>query len=298
MAATASSYRNLFHGAARLGVLLGTLDLPWPRVTPYVSAFSGELNGYQELSLDGAGTTLGLMTKGSGKDFAFRVTRYMEGHGICENSLRRFLVRSRFFQHRNLLFKVEVGPKGPTEFSYYFRQRASLEVARAWLTDSGVDAEGLGLMEACAQEMEKRSVHFLAAGERPVGESLEKVYFSQPNDGKGWRKARDAGRIVGLTESCWAPLSRHRDNLTNRSLFFSISFAQGKPSQGAKLDIQGVDADTVEALMKQGKRPQEACDRTRLLLALFDKDAYDYLGVRLYPDGSITTKVYVYKSRE
>ncbi|OUC11750.1 MAG: hypothetical protein B0A82_26540 [Alkalinema sp. CACIAM 70d] len=291
-----SSYSNLFHGVARLGLLLGTLDLSWPCVIPYVAKFSEELNAYQELSLDGTGTTLGLMTHGTGKDFAFRVARYMETHSIDEDRLRRFLVRARFFEHCSLFFKVEITSEGPIEFSYYFRQRASLEVARAWLIDTGVDVESLALLDTCAQVLQKKTVHFLAAAECTNGDSVQKVYFSQPEDGKAWERAYQAGQYVGLTEDSWHPLKPHKAVLIHHPLFFSLAFANGQLLPGAKLDVQGVDPNTVEALMKETGQSQEACDRTRLLLELFEKGKFDYLGLRLRPNAALTTKVYAYRS--
>lgn len=290
------SYDNYFSGAARLGILLGALELPWPRVTPYVSAFPNELNAYQELSLDGAGTTLGLMTRGSGKDFAFRVARYMEDHGIDEERLRLFLVRARFFEHRSLFFKVEVGAKGPSEFSYYFRQRASLEVARAWLANAGVGEAGLAVVESCARELQKKSVHFLAACERSGGESIQKVYFSQPDDGHAWDRVRGAGRMVGLTEASWQPLEAGLNALIDKAPFFSIGFSKDQLCLGAKLDIPEVDSKAVKMLMTRNGCAQESCDRARLLLELFRKKRFDYLGLTLRPDASLTTKVYAYQS--
>ena len=290
-------YSDLLHGAARLGLLLGTLNLPWPHVTPFVSTFSEELNVYQELSLNDIGTVLGLMTRGTGKDFTFRVASHMESHGIDEDRLRRFLVRARFFEHRNLFFKVEIAPEGPIEFSYYFRQRASLEVARAWLIDTGIEEESLYLLDACAQILQKHSVHFLAAVERPNSDSVQKIYFSQLDDGKAWERAYEAGQLVGLTEASWHPLKPYKKALIDRPLFFSLTFANSQICPGAKLDIQGVKPDTVEALMKETGQSQEACDRAQLLLELFEKDQFDYLGLRLRPDEPLTTKVYAYQQQ-
>jgi hypothetical protein len=289
------NYDNLFHGAARLGILFGSLKLPWARITNYVSTFSEELNAYQEMSLDGTGTTLGLMTRGSGKDYVFRVGRYMENHGIDEERLRLLLVRARFFQHRNLFFKVEVGPEGPTEFSYYFRQRASLDIARAWLANAGVSEAGLAVLESCARELEKHSVHFLAASERPDGESQQKIYFSQPDDGKAWDRVRKAGRIVGLTEASWQPVEDCGNAIVDKSPFFSIAFSNGQLATKAKLDIPGPDSTTVKTLMARNGLSRKAYDRTRLLLELFRKDQFDYLGLTLHPDASFETKVYAYQ---
>jgi hypothetical protein len=289
-------YNPLFQGAARLGLLLGAIDLPWNRVTPYVEAFASELNAYQELSLDSTATTVGLMTRGSGKDFAFRIARYLENHGIDESRLRCFLVRAKFLEYQNLFFKVEINSAGVFEFSYYFRQRVSLEVVGAWLRDTGVDTEGLAYVYACAKELQKQTVHFLATAERPQGESLEKVYFSQPQDREAWDRVKNASYLTGLSENGWQPLVPFQTILRHQPLFLSLAFSGGQFCPGIKLDIQGVTPDIVETLMQQAECSPEVCKRTQLLLNLFEKQQFDYLGVHLNPNNSFDTKVYVYQS--
>lgn len=288
-------YSNLFNGSARLGILLGTLNLPWAKVTPYVSAFSEELNGNQELSIDGSGEAIGLMTRGSGKDFVHRVARYMEQNGIGEVALRRFLVRGRFFDYKNLFFKIEIDSTGPIEFSYYFRRGASLEVAAAWLKDTGVDDDGFALVKGCAEKLEKESLHFLAAAERVNGESYQKLYFSQPEDGRGVERIYEAGQLVGLTDSSWGELKPYIPGFKDKTLFFSLTFHNGLLCPGAKLDIKGVNPQTVMELMKMSGQRQEACDRSNLLLTTFNKKEFDYLGLRLSPKGEFSTRVYVYR---
>lgn len=289
-------YNLLFQGAARLGLLFAAIDLPWNRVIPYVETFASELNAYQELSLDSTATTVGLMTRGRGKDFAFRIARYMENHGIAELSLRRFLVRAKFLDYQNIFFKVEINSAEVFEFSYYFRQRISLEVAGAWLRDTGVDTEGLTYVYACAKELQKQTVHFLAAAERLEGESIDKVYFSQPQDLEVWDRAKNASYLAGLTENCWQPLVPFQTMLRNQPLFFSLAFSGGQFCPGIKLDIQGVSSDIVETLMQQAGCSPEVGNRTQLLLNLFEKAQFDYLGVYLNPNRSFDTKVYVYHS--
>ena len=107
------SYDGLFTGAARLGVLCAGLEVPWNSVVPYVGAFSERLKDYFELSVDPRSCSLGIMTRGEGQPFAYRVTRFMEENGIPERGLRRFLVRAKYFEYRNVFFKVEADGRGP-----------------------------------------------------------------------------------------------------------------------------------------------------------------------------------------
>ena len=105
------SYDSLFSGSARLGVLCAGMEVPWESVVPYVGAFSERLKSYFELSVDPHACSLGIMTRGEGQPFVYRVTRFMEENGIPERGLRRFLVRAKYFEYRNVFFKVEIIPK-------------------------------------------------------------------------------------------------------------------------------------------------------------------------------------------
>lgn len=290
-------YSNLFNGSARLGVMLAALNLPWPKTVPYLRAFSEELKGYQELSLDGSGDVLGLMTRGSGQDFAHRVARYMESQGINEERLQSFLTLARYFDYKGLFFKIELDSSGPVEFSYYFRRGASLKEGMAWLKSGGVDDGSLSIVERVAAKLQKESLHFMAASEHINGERLRKIYFSQPEDGQSAGRLYEAGRLVGLTQNSWAPLLPYKALFNRQTTFFSLKFKEGRLCPGAKVDIRGVSPPTVKALMQEAGQGDQAYELAQLLLSTFQKKQYDYLGLRLTPEGTFTTRVYTYKQK-
>ena len=289
-------FESLFRGSARLGVLLGSLGLPWERVTPFVSSFPGEMGRYQELSVDDDGPGMGLMTRGAGKDFTFRVARFMETHGIDEPRLRRLLVTARYFEHRNLFFKVEVGPDGPEEFSWYFRRRPALDVANAWLAEAGVDHEGQERVLRVAAELRKTTVHFVAAAERPDGTSLQKLYFSQPDDDAAFDRLAAAAALCGVDDATWAPMARRRDEFAGRTMFLSVGFAAGRVLPGSKLDVHGLAPSTVTSVMEEAGRDEGASERMGLLLQMIDKETVDYAGFRLTPGQPVSTRIYGYRS--
>ncbi len=289
-------FESLFRGSARLGVLLGGLGLPWEKVTPFVQAFAPEMAAYQELSVDDRSTDLGLMTRGGGKDFTFRVTRYMEDHGIDEPRLRRLLVTARYFEHRNLFFKVEVGPDGPVEFSWYFRRRPALAVARAWLAEAGVGDAALDTVEEVARVLDKTTVHFVAAAEHRDGTSLHKLYFSQPTDDGAPERLEAAARILGLTDDAWAPIASRRDDLRGHTLFLSVGFAGGELMPGTKIDAHDLPPETVAAVMDEAGCEPEARERMDLLLRMIDKPNVDYAGFKVRPGQPVSTRIYAYRS--
>ena len=282
----------LFGGSARLGLLLAALELPWVRVAPFVAAFPGELAAYQELSVSSGRADLGLMTRGNGIEFTHRVTHFMEAHGIDEPGLRRLLVTARFFEHTNLFFKVEVGATGIEEMSWYVRRRPDTAVARAWLQSGGVDTAGLDLFDALASTLEKRTVHFLATSERPGGEPVLKVYFSQPDSAEAWRRIEAALLLAGVEGADWAPIAERSIDLAGHTAFVSIAFCGGRALRGAKVDIRDLDPRVVKEIAGEPPENAEAAGRIDLLLQVMGRDRVDYAGFRFVPGRSPVVRVY------
>jgi len=281
------SFEALFQGAARLGMMAATRGLSWQRFTPFVESFSPELEGYQELSLTPAGRDLGLMTRGSGQGYTHRVARYMDLRGVPEARLRRMLVTAKYFEHRNLFFKVELTPDGE-EMSWYFRRRPRLSVALDWLAADGVGETDRGITALVASTLGKKTVHFMGCSESPSA-SGSKIYFSQPA-GAPWEDLLAVSGIVGLSEDAWAPLLAQRDELEGETCFLSLDYAGGRLQQGLKIDVHGAPTDAVDALAGVRASPHGLT-----LLKLFERPRYDYIGVRLRPEQAPTVKVYCYR---
>jgi hypothetical protein len=287
-------FESLFRGSARLGVLLGAMDLPWEKVTPFVESFPDEMGRYQELSVDDTSSDLGLMTRGEGKDFTHRVARYMERNGIDEERIRRLLVTARYFEHQNLFFKIEVGADGPHEFSWYFRKRPALDVACAWLAEAGVDEDSLDRVRGIARALGKDTVHFLACAERPTGESLFKLYFSQPEEEASFARLARAAELLGIEAGGWATLAAHEGDLAGRTTFASLGFEGGRLLDGVKIDVARPSMDTVARVLTGAGRDGRARARMDLLLQTLQREDPDYAGFRLLPRRPTTTRIYAY----
>ena len=290
-----TDFSTLFTGAARLGMVLAALDIPWPTVIPYVRRFPEELNGYLEISMDPQQGSMGLMTRSSGKDYAFRVARSMELDGVHEASLRRFLVLSRHFAHTNLFYKVEFGSDGSREHSCYFRRRPPLDVALTWLQSYHAPPSLLERVQAVARMLHKRTVHFLGVALPLGGAPVLKVYFSQSASQDSWGRVRAVAHSLGLSDADWSPLEAQRAALSGHTLFLSLGVADGALLPGLKLDVHGVDTDPVAALMAAAGATPEPMERLGLLPAVFEQPRHDYVGIRLTPGEPMRFKVYAYQ---
>jgi len=281
-------YEGLFRGSARLGVLCAGLGVPWESVAPVVGSFSERFKDYFELSIDPAKSALGLMTKGEGQPYVYRVTRLMEESGVPEAGLRRFLVRAKYFEARNVFFKVEADSRGLREFSTYFRRRPSIDVAHACLADAGADADGVGLMEAVAEVLEKKTVHFLGTAATPAGDLMEKVYFSQEGGAQSWERLRAAAMLCGLSDSDWAPMAARASALSDCTVFASLGYRNGELMPGMKLDVHRVEPGIVNGLLSSDAE-RERADLARVSSG---NKRHSYVGFRLVPDAPVQIKTY------
>lgn len=281
-------YDGLFAGSARLGVLCAGLGVPWEPVVPFVGAFSERLKDYFELSIDPTAHGLGIMTKGEGQAFVYRATRFMEEQGIGEGVLKRFLVRAKYFEYRNCFFKMEADGHGVREFSTYFRRRPALKVAHAILADSGVDSEGVGLMEAVAEVLGQRTVHFVGMAATLSGSLMEKVYFSQPEGSASWERIHTASSLCGLSDSDWAPMAEHRAALVDKTTFVSVGYADGITQPGLKIDVHDVPPSVVSALASS----PEVAERADIARASSGRKNHSYVGFRMVPGHPIRLKTY------
>ncbi|MCP4810175.1 MAG: hypothetical protein GY913_24390 [Proteobacteria bacterium] len=285
-------FERLFRGSARLGLLCGALGVPWEELSHFVAAFPGELNDYQELSVDG--DAMGLMTRGGGPEFAHRVAHFMELRGVPEERLRRFLATARFFEHKNLFFKVEADASGITECSWYLRRRPDVGAAKAWLLNDGVGGKDLRIVDQVADALGKKTVHFLGGSEPKTGQPGSKVYFSQPDTTESWSRLRAAAGLLGVD---WdATVEPHMPLLVDHTAFLSVGFVAGLRVPGCKLDVHDVDLRACRSLLEAMGRWDADKDRYRTLLELAESGErdprVDYLGITLQGDRVSRLRLY------
>ena len=275
----------LFAESARLGVLLGALEIPWDTVAPVVASFPSEVAAYTEFSVSDHDASLGVMVRGEDADFTHRIAHFMEQRGVSEARLRRFLATATHFEHKNLFFKVEADRTGVTELSWYIRRRPSVQVAIEWLRADGID--DAPRVERVARLLGKNTVHFIAQAE-PLdgGPTLTKLYFSQPDSTESWARMR---ALAGLLQvgSEWGVIEANAAGLQGRFSFASIGTER---VPGFKLDARDLAGVTLGRVVRGA--PREAIERIHLLLSLHDKELVDYAGFRISPGERLATKVY------
>lgn len=288
---THSGYQPLLEGAAGLGLLLGTLGLPWPALLPFVGDLAEPLNRYLELSLDGPGGTLGVMTKGQGQDFTFQVARILERLGPAEEAVRDLLVTARYFEHRGVHVKLDVDAAGPREVTWYVRRRPGLDVVQAWLAGRGVSEAARAQLGQVAAALDKRSALFLACSLDRAGVLSRKVYFTQPPDPASPARIDAALAALGLG----GPLPPHwTAEVAARDAFLGVRLGPEGLMRTATLYLHRVPTALAGAFMAEAGLTGEPVERMGLLASVSPKADLDYLGLHLTAAGLTGTKGYVF----
>ena len=237
------------NGWARLEALSAGLNVPLESITPFLETFSGCLQNHAEISMDPHACGLGVMTHGEGRAHGYRVAQFMGDNGVEERAIQRFLSRAKNFGYETVSFKVEADSRGLQEFSTYFHSTSSLQVAHACLADSGVDLDGVGLMEAVAEVLRCDSVSLTGLAATRTNSLMEKIYFSLSAVEDPWGRLRAAAGLCGLSDSDWAPLMKYRTVLSGSKTQLSLGYDNGALVPGLKLDVQGAPKSLMHEIL-------------------------------------------------
>lgn len=271
--AATPSVEPLLRGAARLGVLLGALELPWERVAPLVAAFPAELRDDLELGVSSHGPPLWLRTRGDGKAYTFRVARFLEERGVPEGALRRLLVTAEHAHHRHLLLEVGADTSGLSTFGWTARRPFTLEEGRSWLAAAEADADALARVTLVSQALERAQIHALGERTGPAG-TVQRVTWAQEAEGAAWPRLEQAAHRSGLSPATWAALEARMPLLAGAGSRFTLERA------GAALAVE-VDLDSVDGATVAQALVGPAAESLRLLLELAQRPHLDRATFRL-----------------
>ena len=276
-------YDRLFRGAARIGVMLGGLEIPFDRSTPFVQAFSEQLNASLELSIFCRKPALLLSTDGGSKAFSHLAASLMDYSGVPEEQLRRFLVRADRFLHEAMIFGMELEGQEGLAFQATLRSRHELELALAMFAEGGADGDKVLLARDVARALGKEEVHAFTTRIEPGGALVDGLRFAQPEGEKGFAAIAAAAEAAGIPGESWALLAKHEKTLSSTSPFFTLLAGAGDCSVSVSahdVPIQGVME--LAADLGLTKSFQE---RAEALLANHETSSAGRVEVELRPDG-------------
>ncbi len=277
-------------GLVRIEMMAESLGVPWQAIEAFVALFSRELQGHMALSVDLHTGRMGVMTRCQGAEAHLRAARLMGEQSVAEESIRHLLVRAKHFQYQDLLFCSVFGADGIVGFSYDFEHPSEVVLAHAWLADSGVGADGIGLMEAMAEVLAARVVHRIGALEHVDGTRGDRVCFSLPAVSESWDRIQAAVRLVGLEDRDFAPVVAHRAALADSPTFVSLDFLNRRVRRGLSLGVQEVHPMVVETVLDGTCAGDEAADRARLPMELSGHQQHSCVSFCLTPGQTCRVK--------
>ena len=266
-------------------VCLG-VGVKWSAMTPVVEEFTDWLASNTAVSIDPTKGAIGIMTGGDGQSLVYRTARFMDRLGLPAPAEARFLVRAKQFHNAPLGVKVEANLHGVREVSTYVCAPASIRVAHACLADSGVDAGGIGIMEAVAEVLGGLDADSIGTAASVSGDVEEKVYFSVPASRHGWTGVRAAAHLVGVSDVDWAAMSAHRIALKDRLMRVSLNYRNGVLVPGIQVGIGGISPELVNALLRtDGERQRANMARNE-----WARKHFSSVSFRLTPGSPVTLK--------
>ena len=262
------------------------VGVKWSTMVPVLDAFSGWLAANAAVSIDPNNGAIGIMTGGLGQSFVYHTAKFMDRMGLSVPAERRFLARAKHFHDAPHRVKVEANVHGIREISTYVCTPTSIRVAHACLADAGVDAEGIGTMEAIAEVLGITDADVIATAASVSGDAEEKIYFSVPASRHGWTDVRSAAQLAGVSDVGWAALSAHRTVLEDRPIRVSVNYRDGGFIPGIKVEIEGVSADLVNAMLRTD-RERQCANAARVE---WGRTEFSSVSFRLTPGSQLTLK--------
>ncbi len=289
---TTGAFSGLFTGAARLGLALGGLELPWQQVAPLVAAFPTELGEELELAVADHGPPLWVRTRGDGKATTFRMARFMEERGVAEPALRRLLTTAQQTGHRHLLFEVAVDGQGVAAFRWLVRQPLGMETTRAWLAAEGAGTDPLARISLVADALDKSHVQALGEQVDRDGAVQQHVAFSFVADGGIWPRLELAASRAEVPAAAWALLERHVATLAGRDGRVVVELSEGSLGPGFRLDLAGLGVEDLARVMAAAGSEPTAIDRVRMMIALAERERCEHATFRVDDGRRLQTTVW------
>ena len=270
----------------RLQRVCSGVGVKWSIVVPVLDEFADWLASNTAVSIDPMNGAIGITTGGQGQSLVYRTAKFMDRVGLPAPAERRFLARAKHFHDAPLRVKVEANLHGIREVSTYVCTPVSVRVAHACLADAGVDADGIGIMEAVAEVLGTSVADVIGTAASASGDAEEKVYFSVPVSRQGWTDVRAAAHLAGVSDVDWAAMGAHRTALDDRPIRVSVNYRNGQFVPGIKLDIRGISEDLVNAVLRtDGERQRASTARTE-----WARQGFSSVSFRLTPGSPMTLK--------
>lgn len=265
------------------------------RLQPFLIQFENELAKYYELSIDQYCNGLGLLTIGSGESYVQRLADFLTQEGIEKEKIDLLKSSAKLFDYKSVFFKVDLGPKGLEEFSFYFRKRAVLNTVQQWM--SIVNLKHTKTIQQLLFLLNKPHVQGLAMSFTKNAENAYKVYITLPGGYlNSWHRVGVAlTKTIQIKPSVWSNLIQLLQPNYRYRIFYSNAFIHGEIVPIAQIYMFQVPLSIVQELFKQYQFPSGSLKQVEGLLQMSSKDHIDYLALKLSKEKLLGVKTYFFE---
>ena len=254
------------------------------------------------------------MTRGEGRPFTERVSALLNRLGMPAGARDHYHFLADFFEHKRGFCKIEWQRGNDHTWhplvACYFRRRPEIETILSEFQARQLVPAQHDALRLLGYHLDKRTVHFVAAGFRPDSPVHHKLYFSQYVTGHTVDKVeQQLARALQFVCECehhppltklasdWRPLHRTviantLDKASESTLFASVNLTQDGLEPWLKIDYPDVAPESAAAWVPTDERAQVMRDATTAARVV-RRERLSFLGVRLRADsGRVTLKYY------
>jgi hypothetical protein len=226
----------------------------------FIGVFGKNLCRYTELSVSPHSSTVGVMTRGNGGEFMWKLREFINKSGAREKSMELFDEIAKYFTDINILIKYDFHEEKIFDFSLYWQYLVPVHLLSRMARKFDISGSNLKLLDQLSRIMRQRSL-YLGLGFTSDGDVGFRVFFSN-------QLRKSAHHLSPSLAVLLAKTGVDADNINNfiayhnylspvatGNVFTSVGFDRNKPL-GAKIDYEIIPIEHVLQIMRALNAPR------------------------------------------
>jgi hypothetical protein len=262
----------------------------------FLDSFQDSLPVLTELSITPHDSTLGIMVKGAGDDFAARIREYAGSQGVGEDALNVFSSIDRKFAGKHILVKGDFLEGNPFDFTIYWQYLVPVAYMPRLVPNLEMSPQAQEFFTEASLLMRTRSA-FLGMGFLPPDGVGYNVFFTVPvKKGPGFFSSGFSAMMarIGLSATLinyFIGFHEYLAPAVKGNFFISLDYGNERPA-GVKIYYEIVPLDHTLEVMRALQIPPQQEERLKSTMEIMGMANLTYLGVRFSPGRMPRLKFY------
>jgi hypothetical protein len=262
----------------------------------FIETFGKGFSRYAEISTSPHSDTVGLMTRGVGKEFENKIRDFTKKAQVKDKSITLFDEIAHYFSDINILIKYDFHQEKKFDFSLYWQYLVPVHLLSRMARKFGISAGNIQLLNELSRLMRQRSL-FLGLSFDHNGDVGFRIFFSNALH-------KSSAYIAPSLAALLAKTGVDADNINNfiayhnfispvaaGSIFTSVGFDK-TGTLGAKIDYEIVPVENVRQIMRALSIPRSEEEKLQNVMNTIEMSRLTYLGIRFAPGRKPQLKFY------